>query len=83
METKQDDIYSTAVKMNIQTPYVCGWGGDFEYGHGWKVIRMRDNAILEFIGATQSGVYGQVKALEAVKARLFERGINKNEITFI
>lgn len=83
MKNEQNDLYTTAKQMKVATKYVCGWYGNMEVGFGWQVVRMKDNAILAHIGASERGQIGQLKALNHVKAELFDRGINKNDVTFI
>lgn len=79
----QNDVWTTAKQMKVNTPYVCGWAGNMEYGFGWQVVRMKDNAILRMIGSTQKGQLGVLDAFEHVKAALFDMGISKNDVSFI
>lgn len=84
METTQNDLYTTAKNMKVDTPYVCGWVCDSEGRYGWQVVRMKDYAILAMIGSMpHSGQLGVVHAFSQVKAAMFDMGINCNKVTFL
>lgn len=84
METNQKDLYTTALDMHIETPYVCGWICDSDGRYGWQVVRMKDNAILSMIGAMpNSGQLGVVHAFSQIKAAMFDMGICSRQVTFL
>lgn len=83
METKQKDLYTTALEMHIDTPYVCGWMPFDDELYGWQLVRMRDNAILRHIGSAEKGQIGVVHALSHIKAAMFDMGISKDYVTFL
>jgi len=83
METKQKDLYTTALEIHIDTPYVCGWMPFADNLYGWQLVRMRDNAILRHIGSAEKGQIGVIHALSSIKAAMFDMGISKDEVTFL
>lgn len=83
METKQKDLYTTALEMHIDTPYVCGWMPCDDERYGWQLVRMRDNAILLMIGSAEKGQIGVLHTLNYIKAKMFDMGISKDCVTFL
>lgn len=83
METKQKDLYTTALEMHIDTPYVCGWMPFDDNHYGWQLVRMRDNAILRHIASAEKGQIGVLHALSSIKAAMFDMGISKDHVTFL
>ena len=70
----QKTVYETAKNLNVQTKYAAGWYNHPDCGFGWQVVRMKDDAII-----FQSGEISLVE----LKAKLFDMGINKNDISIL